>query len=274
SMERQWLRSAVVLIGGTYAGANDQLRGIGGSYYNGVEIHAHALATLLDGRPLRRGTQAQEAMITGAVGLLVAGVVVFLPFGWISPLGVLVGGLWWGLSLRAFAADALLPMAGPFLAIGLAWAGHHTGRSVEEARRRRWIQGVFGRYISTEIVTDLLRHPEHLDLGGVEREVSVLFLDIRGYTRFAHGRSPTAVMEALNAFFGVVAPVIDRCQGLILEYTGDGLLAVFGAPTPLPHHAQAAVAAAIGIVQASRHSLGSASELGPDRSSFRVGCGV
>src|SRR5260370_10798712 len=98
----------------------------------------------------------------------------------------------------------------------------------------------------------LLGHPGHLRMGGVEGEASVLFLDIRGYTTASQGRSPAAVMDELNAFFAATVPVVEQREGLVLQYTGDGLLAVFGGPRPLADHAQAAVDAAIGMVRVSR----------------------
>jgi class 3 adenylate cyclase len=117
-----------------------------------------------------------------------------------------------------------------------------------------------------------LRHPAHLKLGGVECEASVLFVDIRGFSAMAQRQSPSAVLGELNQFFAAIVPVIDACGGLVLEYTGDGLLALFGAPQRLENHAQAAVDAAIGIVHASRRM--SAERRGEGGRPLRIGCGI
>lgn len=266
------LHGAVVLIGPTYAGSNDQPRGAGGYDYQGVEIHAHALATMLDHRPLHRAPPGQEAAVTAALGLLIAVAAALLPFGWGAALVGVVSAVWWWGASRAFAADAVWPTAGPMLAMGMAWAGHHLARSLEEAHRRQWIQGLFGRYVTPDIVDYLLRHPSHLQLGGEECEASVLFLDIRGFTAYSQGRPPAAVMDELNELFREIVPAIERCGGLLYKYTGDGLLAVFGAPRPVANHAQAAVDAASEIVRLSRRI--STVRVSAGRQPVRVGCGV
>jgi adenylate cyclase len=269
---RDRLRGATVLVGATYTGSNDRDRGPRRQYYYGVEIQANALATLLDGRPLRRGSGATEATVTVAAGLLASLVAVLLPFGWGLATVLALGAAWTGAAVAAFRSDQLWPVVGPWLAMGLSWSGYHTARSVEEARRRLWLQGVFGRFVTPEIVTHFMQHPEALELGGVEFEVTVMFLDLRGHTTAAQGRSPAGVLEELNVFFGEVVPAIDRYGGLVLGYRGDGLLAVFGAPRILQNHAPAAVAAAIVIARASRQI--SAARCAAGEAPVRLGCGI
>jgi adenylate cyclase len=270
--ERKQIRDAVVLIGPTFAGSNDEHRGVGGRDYPGVEINAHALATLIDRRPLRRASRVQEAAITALVGLATALAVASLPGQWGLALVVAACfGWWWG-AARAFQADRLWPVAGPWLAIGLSWTGHQVARAVVESRRRHRIQRLFGRYVTPEIVDHLLRHPSHLQLGGAECEASILFVDIRGHTTAAQRRKPSAVMADLNELFCRIVPVIQWHGGLIYGYRGDGFLAVFGAPRPLENHAQSAVEAAIEAVRVTRRI--SAARVRDGRESVRIGCGI
>src|SRR5262249_12359578 len=114
---RRVLEGAVVLIGETYEGTNDIHRGPGGAQYSGVEINAHALATLLDWRPLRRAWRSWEALLTLALGTVLTIVAASLPFGWGLGLVVAAAGAWWMLGVRAFAHDRLWPIAGPLLAM-------------------------------------------------------------------------------------------------------------------------------------------------------------
>lgn len=259
--ERDWLRGAIVLIGPTYVGSNDEAHRVPGGLCSGVEIHAHALATLLDSRPLRR-LPGLEAPLTLLSGLALTAAAVFLRFGAGLALASAIAALWGWAAVLAFRSDMLLPVVGPWLAVALATGAHYGVRSMEEARRQRWLQNLFGRYVSRGILEHLLRSPAHLELGGEEREVSVLFVDIRGFTAYSEGRRPAAVLQDLNAFFEVIVPVVDEHGGLLYKYTGDGLLAVFGAPQALPHHPQAAVDAAIEITRAGR------------RLGTRVGCAI
>jgi adenylate cyclase len=270
--ERTEIRGAVVLIGPTYSAANDQYRGPGGVYYHGVEINAHTLATLLDRRPLHRAYRGQEAVITGIAGAFLALLLTGVPIGWGLVLAAAIAGAWWWGSVRAFAGDAIWPTAGPLLAIGLTTTGHAITSALEEARRRRQIQGLFGRYVTPDIVDYLLRHPSHLQLGGEECEVSVLFVDIRGHTLASQGRQPAVVLNELNELFCQITPVIQRHGGLLYGFRGDGFLAVFGAPRPVENHAQAGVDAAVELIQVTRRV--SAARTLAGKQPVRVGCSI
>jgi adenylate cyclase len=240
--------------------------------YDGVELNAHALATLLDRRPLRRLPRAAEAVIAAAVGVLLAATLPATSFGRGTLLAAGAAAAWCLVSATVFRHDVLWPTAGPLLAVGMVWSGQTVAGAVEETRRRQWVQSLFGRYVSRQIVDHLLEEPAALRLGGTEQEVSVLFLDIRGFTAHSQGRSPSAVLAELNSFFGEIVPIIDRGEGLVLKYTGDGLLAVFGAPRALASHAQAAVEAAVEIVRASGRISAARTVQGGEP--VRVGCAV
>src|SRR4051794_41472516 len=86
--------------------------------------------------------------------------------------------------------------------------------------------------------------------------VTALFIDVRGFTRFGHGATARAAVALLNEFFGVVVPVLEAHGGMAQQFQGDGLLGVFGAPEPLPDHADRAVAAAGEIVAAVEAHFG------------------
>src|SRR4051812_47478759 len=93
-------------------------------------------------------------------------------------------------------------------------------------------------------------------MNGEDAMVTVLFVDVRGFTRFAHEATARAAVALLNEFFGVVVPVLEAHGGMAQQFQGDGLLGVFGAPEPLPDHADRAVAAAGEIVAAVEAHFG------------------
>jgi adenylate cyclase len=130
-----------------------------------------------------------------------------------------------------------------------------------EAHQR--LQEAFDAYVSPDVAELVRREGPHLD--GEEREVSVLCLDIRDFTRFAERVGAHAVVDRLNEFYGVVVPLLVRHGGHANKYVGDGLLGVFGAPEPLPDHADRAVAAALEIAAAVAERYGER---------LRVGIGV
>ncbi len=103
----------------------------------------------------------------------------------------------------------------------------------------------FARYTSPEIADYVLTTPEGQKQGGQERDVSILMSDLRGFTAMSTHLSPIELITELNHYFESMATVIRRYGGTIIEFLGDGIFAVFGAPSDLPEHAMAAVSCAL-----------------------------
>jgi class 3 adenylate cyclase len=139
------------------------------------------------------------------------------------------------------------------------------------AERER-LREALGAYVDPAVVDRVLA--EGTQLEGEEVEVSVLFIDIRGFTELAERLSARAVVVQLNAFYGRVVPVLERHGGHANMFIGDGLLAVFGAPDRLADHADRAVAAAIDVAEGVRHAYGDALRIGIGVSSGRVLAGT
>src|SRR5215813_7325401 len=97
-------------------------------------------------------------------------------------------------------------------------------------RRSQFIRETFGRYVSEEVVAQLLDAPEGLELGGVKRQVTILMSDVRGFTALAECLEPQEVMTFLNRYLEAMVGVILAYRGTIIEILGDGLLVLFGAP--------------------------------------------
>ena len=100
----------------------------------------------------------------------------------------------------------------------------------ELERNQRFIRGVFGRYLSEEVVSTLLENHDGLDLGGVQRKVSVLMADIIGFTTMAEHLPPHRVVRLLNNYLGTMSDIIMSHNGTVDEFIGDAILAIFGAP--------------------------------------------
>ena len=128
---------------------------------------------------------------------------------------------------------------------------------------REQLRDAFGTFVDPGLIERILA--EGTDLRGEEIEVSVLFLDVRGFTEFAERTAAQDVVAALNELYEAVVPVIEGNGGHANKFVGDGLLAVFGAPERHCDHAARAVAAARDIARLA--STGGAGEL-------RIGVGV
>lgn len=249
--EQRALRGAILLMGPAYPGDNDIHRGPGiDNDYQGLEIHAHALATMLDGLALRRAPGFEEALLTAGVGMLVAVPAALLPFGWSLLWAVGVGSLWCGAAQRAFAADQLWPVAGPLLAGSLAWVGQTSARVIQEARRRRSVEAIFGQHVSRAVVDRLLRDPDATALGGERRLMTILFSDIRGFTTRSEEMPPEEVVAQLNEYLAAMADCVFQTGGTLDKYIGDGLMAFWNSPLEQPDHALRGTSAAWQMLRA------------------------
>ncbi len=111
--------------------------------------------------------------------------------------------------------------------------------------RNRLLSETFGRYLSDDIVQQLLEAPSGLSLGGRKRTLTIMMSDLRGFTAMSERMDATSLISMLNNYLGAMTEVIQAHHGTIIEFIGDGIMAIFGAPTASDKHAQDAVAAAL-----------------------------
>lgn len=128
------------------------------------------------------------------------------------------------------------------------------------------VDGLLHQYLSADVASTLIEHPERAELGGQEVEVTVLFADLRGYTAFSERRSPSDVVEMLNAAFSVAVPTVLDEGGTVVQFMGDAMMAIFNAPHPQPDHALRAARAALAMQRAVSALPGA-----DTRPRFRVG---
>jgi len=132
------------------------------------------------------------------------------------------------------------------------------------------ILGVFGQYVSPIVAQKLISQTKDLTGDKAEtREISVLFLDIRNFTKFSESKSPQEVFDFLNQLFGHLIKIVDNHGGFVNKFMGDGILAVFGAPLSHPKHAKQAFFAAQDILR-KVESLNNSGEI-PET---RIGIGI
>ena len=138
----------------------------------------------------------------------------------------------------------------PVVPPAIALAGTSITITAFIARSAGQIRKTFGRYLSDEIVANLLESPDGLSLGGERREITILTSDLRGFTAVAERLPPEEVIKVINHYLGHMADVITQYQGTIDEFMGDGILVLFGAPTKRPDDAQRSVACAVAMQMA------------------------
>lgn len=113
--------------------------------------------------------------------------------------------------------------------------------------RNKLLSETFGRFLSDEIVRQLLDTPDGLMLGGKKRTLTIMMSDLRGFTAMSEQMEPQSLIAMLNHYLGAMTDVIQRYNGTIIEFIGDGILAIFGAPMASDAHASDAVAAAVAM---------------------------
>jgi class 3 adenylate cyclase len=138
-------------------------------------------------------------------------------------------------------------------------------------KRNRFIQQVFGRYLTDEVVQTLLETPEGLKLGGENREVTIVMSDLRGFTSMAEKLPPERVIEMLNLYLGEMTQIISRYEGVIDEFIGDAILIIFGAPIRKDDHPERAVACALAMQLAMPQVNERLSSLGIPRLAMGIG---
>ena len=117
---------------------------------------------------------------------------------------------------------------------------------VDGLEEREHIKDTFGRFVSRDVAEAVLAG--RVPLEGERREVSILFQDIRGFTSISETLDPATLLRVLNRFFTQVVAAVEAEGGVVKQFTGDGVMALFGAPQARTDHAERAVRAALGIV--------------------------
>ena len=117
--------------------------------------------------------------------------------------------------------------------------------NVQLELRNQLLSETFGRFLSDEIVRQMLDTPDGLALGGKKRTLTVMMSDLRGFTVMSERMEAGDLLAMLNHYLGEMTEEIQKYNGTIIEFIGDGIMAIFGAPTPRESHAADAIAAAV-----------------------------
>jgi len=254
----QTFAGKIVLVGVNASALRDAVATPFDPAMPGIERHATLIANLLQRDFLQRD---DRAIGIDALLLLLGGLTVGVLARW-GMAATVVGAvvLLVGLALFDYLAFARfgfwLNFLFPAVTIVLSCAVIAGGMYVVEWRRQRFIRDAFSRYLHADLVDELCRMRAPLRLGGEERELTVLFADIRDFTPVAERLTAPELTVLMNEFFSAMTDVVLARRGMLDKYIGDSLMAVFGAPLPDPDHALNACRAALDMRRAlaSLHS--------------------
>lgn len=218
----------------------------------GVEIHANIIQALLEGDLKKELDWKWNAVI-----LLMAAALAYFLF---RKLKMMVSFLAVAAVIAVFViGSSYLYGRGIIISIGyvvpflivscIVVVGFHY---VQELLERRRVTEIFGRYVAPEVVNQILKNGEEgLKLGGTRRELTVLFVDIRGFTPLSERAEPEEIVEILNEYLDLAANCIFKHEGTLDKFIGDAAMAIFNAPLLLDDHPMRAVEAAWAMKEGS-----------------------
>jgi len=143
-------------------------------------------------------------------------------------------------------------------------------RILTEEKEKKVIQNMFSNYVSKSIVDELLKHPEKLELGGEDKNITVLFSDIRGFTTLSEKLTPQELVSHLNEYLSAMTDIIFKYEGTLDKYVGDEIMAFWNAPVEQPNHAELACLTALEMMSA----LNKLNEKWPEEKRLNIGIGI
>jgi len=248
--DKKVLQDRIVLVGTTAPGLYDLRTTPVQKQYPGVEIHANLLAGIMDqdikeAPAYAKGVNILQVTLTGVVLALL------LPL--LSPV-------WTGLTAAGFMAAILginfwfwqaqnlvLPLAAVLTLVVCIFVLNMSYGFFVERRGKKQIAATFGQYVPPELVDEMNFDPKSYTLEAENREMTVLFSDVRGFTTLSEGLSPADLSELMNAYLTPMTSLIHDNRGTIDKYMGDAIMAFWGAPVDNPEHARSAVLTAMAM---------------------------
>lgn len=242
------LRDKIILVGTTAPGLLDLRVTPVGETYPGVETHANLISGLLDGNLLLKPdyTLGYEVVTLLLAGLTLALALPLLNALRAVALSVLVVGGLVGLNFwMYFSFGLVMPLASALLMALTAFALNMSYGYFVEARSKRELANLFGTYVPPELVDEMVKDPDAYSMKAANRELTVMFCDMRGFTKMSEKMEPTQLQELLNGVFTRLTGRIRSNLGTIDKYMGDCVMAFWGAPVETVDHAHLAIRAAL-----------------------------
>lgn len=243
-----WFAGKIVLIGADlsltdrhrtpFSAISHMIKGLNQFGTPGVVVHAHALAQIM-----RKQISPELSSNAQIILLLGAGVMAILltatPLGLIARLTValITAILFWLAGFQIFHSQGLMiPLLAPTMAFILALGSGDLYLGREEREQRKFIKSAFSRYLAPAVVEQLLHNRDALRLGGERREMTFLFTDVSGFTTLSEDMDATELTHLLNRYLNGLCQVILRHEGTVINFIGDAVFALFGAPAYQEDH--------------------------------------
>ncbi len=243
-------KDKIVIVGGTATGTHDTRSTPFTPLYPGVEIHATVVDNILTENFM---VKPRWTLIYDLTAIIILAVLAGIALPRMGPLkGLLFVAVLFNLYIF-FAYWFLLyfklwlNIAYPLLALLFNYTVLRVHGYITKDRERKKIQGTFKQYVAPLVIEEMIKEPSKLKLGGEEKELTIMFNDIAGFTSLSERHSPTEMVSMLGSYFEKMTEEIFNNRGTLETYRGDGFMAIFGAPIEREDHAEKACDAALAM---------------------------
>lgn len=252
TFDKELVKGKIVLVAVTAIGTFDQRVTPFTPIAPGVEIHAAAIQNMVTGQAFQRPwLHIQIEMLLALVMALVVGLVLPRVSATTSlSVVLLLAGGWLAVDFLVLFRKNLwfydVPMT---LQLAFSWAGITVWGYLSEGREKAQLKKEFSTVLAPTVVDQLLKDPKLAGLGGMERELTVMFSDIRGFTSMSEKLTPEGLTQFLNEYLTPMTEILIQREGTLDKYMGDAIMAFWGAPIEQKDHAARAALAAIDMME-------------------------
>ena len=257
TVDIDWLKDKIALFGTSAPGLLDLRTTPLEAAYPGVEIHANIIQGILDQRIMHKPgyTKGFEFILLVVLGLLLTFLLPWLSATWGVVVSISMVSLLITSNMLAWTQfQMVLPIATPVLLTVVLFTLQMIYGFFIESRGKRQLAHLFGQYVPPELVNEMSKKMEEINLDGEIKNMSVLFSDVRNFTTISESMEPKELTDLINGFLTPITEIIHNQRGTIDKYMGDAVMAFWGAPLDDSQHALHAMNAAM-IMTERMHDL-------------------
>jgi adenylate cyclase len=253
AVPKETFKDKMVIVGTYATGIYDIRVTPFSSVYPGVETHANVIDNILTRSSLISPDWAKAADLLTIIllGFIVSLLIPKLKASKSAVITLVILAGYLSLNYLIFVyAYIWLNVVYPMITLTFIPLVLYTYRFATEEREKRQIRGAFSHYLTESVVSEVLKNPDKLKLGGQKKDLTVLFSDIRGFTTISEELNPSELVSLLNEYLTAMTKIVFRYEGTLDKYIGDAIMAIYGAPQDQEDHSLRACMTALDMIRA------------------------
>ena len=244
-------RNKLVLIGATSPDMHDDyfVPTSSGKAMPGVEVHANTIQTMINKDFLKEQSKWSAGLLVMLASLLVSLSIYKFRIKITTLLLPVVVICYLFLSIRIFDYGIIMNLVYVPAAVLSTYTFNVIYLYNSEKKEKEKTMGASSKYVSPAVIDELMKDPSKLKLGGVRKEITVFFSDIRGFTTISEKLTPEKLVHVLNEYLTAMTDIVMKHKGVVDKYIGDAIMAFWGAPMEQPSHAEMACQTSIDMIK-------------------------